>query len=133
MDSVLDLFDFSGKSGLPPDLPTSLDSSLDSAVARVEQAAAVENIPLLAEAFSALHALSGSDPYLERPGSALSVAVRHGHRATLEYLLARNVSVTSDAVETAVMAKDTWILDLLIKSGWEIDKPLGLTTPSALA
>nr|POF13108.1 putative ankyrin repeat protein [Quercus suber] len=33
----------------------------------------------------------------------------------------------------AVMAKDEWILDLLLRSGWEIDESLGLTTPLALA
>ncbi|KAK1087305.1 hypothetical protein LTR33_001125 [Friedmanniomyces endolithicus] len=133
MDSVLDLFDFSGKVGLQPNLPTVLDGSLDSAVARVEEAAAVGNTPLLAEALSDLQALPGSGPYLERPGGTLCIAARHGHREALDYLLARNVSVTPDAVTTAVIAKDEWILDLLLRSGWKIDEPLGLTTPSALA
>ncbi|KAK1092068.1 hypothetical protein LTR48_005077 [Friedmanniomyces endolithicus] len=133
MDSVLALFDFSGKVGLQLNLPTVLDGSLDSAVVRVEEAAAVGNTPLLAEALSNLQALPGSGPYLERPGGTLCIAARHGHREALEYLLARNVSVTPDAVTTAVIAKDEWILDLLLRSGWKIDEPLGLTTPSALA
>jgi len=88
---------------------------------------------MLVEALSDLHALPGSDPYLERPGSTLYVAARHGHREVLEYLLAQNVPVTPDAVITAVTAKDEWMLDLLLRSGWNIDESLGPTTPSALA
>lgn len=133
MDSVLDLFDFNVKSESQPSFPTVTDGSLDFAIARVEEAAAAENIPLLAQALADLRALPGSGPSLERPGSALCVAARQGHREAVEHLLAMNVSVTPDAVRAATLAKDEWMLDLLLKHGWDIDESLDLTTPSALA
>lgn len=133
MDSTLDLFDFSGTLDSQPNLPLVIDSSLDFAVARVEEAAALGNVLPLAEALSDLRALPGSEYYLERPGSALSVAIRHGHRETLEFLLAKNVLVSPDAVIAATTAKAKWILDLLLRNGWDINESLGWTTPSALA
>lgn len=132
MDSVLDLFDFSGKGDTQISLPTPVDGAIVSATAKVEEAAASGSVPLLSKALADLRALPGSETYREQPGSALYEAARHGHVDALEYLLASGVVVTPDAVTTAVEAKDKSMLDLLLRSGWDIDESLDLTTPSAL-
>ncbi|KAI7261115.1 hypothetical protein KC345_g9894 [Hortaea werneckii] len=137
MDSALAFFNFSATSVLQPELPpipdNTLDDKLNSAVARAEGAATAGGIPPLAEPLSDLRSLLGPNASLARLGSTLSLAVRRGHREVLKYLLAEDVPITADAVTAATIAKDEWMLDLMLSSGWNIDEPLGFTTPSALA
>lgn len=133
----MEFFNFSATSDLQPELPpipdNTLDDKLNSAVARAEGAATAGSIPPLAEALSDLRSLLGPNASLARLGSTLSLAVRRGHREVLKYLLAEDVPITADAVTAATIAKDEWMLDLMLSSGWNIDEPLGFTTPSALA
>ncbi|KAI7460602.1 hypothetical protein KC351_g17168 [Hortaea werneckii] len=137
MDPVLKVFDFSAefdsKLELPPIPDNTLDNRLDSAVARAEDPTTAGNIPRLAKALSDLRSLLGPNASFDRLSSTLSLATGHGHREVLKYLIAENVPITADAVTVATIAKDEWSLDLMLNSGWNIDEPLGLTTPSALA
>ncbi|KAI7281680.1 hypothetical protein KC343_g1238 [Hortaea werneckii] len=137
MDSVLELFDFSAKFDRGPELPpipdNTFDSRVNSAVARAEDATTAGNLSRLAKALSDLRSLLGPNASFDRLSSTLSLVTRHGHREVLKYLLAENVPITADAVTAAKVAKDEWMLDLMLSSGWNIDEPLGLTTPSALA
>lgn len=137
MDSVLELFDFNAKVDHKPELPpipnNTLDNRLDLAVARAKDATTAGNIPRLAKALSDLRSLLGPNASFGRLSSTLSLAVRRGHREVLRYLLAEDVPITADAVTAVTIAKDEWMLYLMLSSGWNINEPLGLTTPSALA
>lgn len=137
MDPVLEFFDFSAtfdrKPELPPISDNTLDKMLDSAAARAEDATTAGNIPRLAKALSDLRSLLRPNASFDRLSSTLSLATRHGHREVLKYLLAKSVPITADAVTAATIAKDEWMLDLMVNSGWNVVEPLGLTTPSALA
>lgn len=130
MDPILDMFDFNRAEDLLPAPPR---EDLESAVDRIERACIAGNAPLLAQEITQLRGLPESGPYLRRPGNAIALAVLHGHRAVLECLVTNSVAITPEAVKAATMAKDKWVLDLLLRSGWDINESLDYTTPSAMA
>ena len=130
MGPVLDMFDFDRAEDLLPAAPR---EDLESAVDRIEKACIAGNASLLAMELTRLRHLPEPGLYLSRPGNAMALAVLHGHRNLLEYLTASHVAITPDAVKAATLAKDKWVLDLFLRSGWDINESLDYTTPSAMA
>ncbi|RMZ75455.1 hypothetical protein DV738_g5471, partial [Chaetothyriales sp. CBS 135597] len=65
--------------------------------------------------------------------SSIYLATENQHHKTVEYLLKHGAPITTGVVAVATELRDTEMLKLLLRYGWDIDMTISPATPSAMA
>ncbi|RMD43045.1 hypothetical protein DV735_g2099, partial [Chaetothyriales sp. CBS 134920] len=126
---VLSLFDFESKNvphvhHNPPAEFFEPGNSLD----KIKKASAAGDLGCLIHEISLLP--FNPSKYL---GSSIYLAAENEHHKTVEYLLKHGAPITSAVVAVATELRDTEMLQLLLRYGWDIDMTISPATPSAMA
>lgn len=130
MDPILELFDFTSKQPHTECQPTPCFRDADGVLGRIKEASAAGDLSSLATELS--HSSRASD-IIEHLGGAVWLAIENRHYETVEYLLQHGAPTTATALKAATSMKDTKMLDLLLRNGYDIDMTIGPATPSAMA
>jgi hypothetical protein len=101
------------------------------------QAASAGDLEGVKEQFRQLFDSSKVPSVLEMPHPAwlydsLSIAIQRNHVEIVQYLLDRNVHDEDLPAELAVRARAFDILELFLKCGWDVNKPMGPNEPPIL-
>ncbi|KAK3635925.1 hypothetical protein LTR56_014463 [Elasticomyces elasticus] len=109
----------------------------DMNLARIEAAATAGDLEAVKDVFenAKTGSLGGTCTQTTKvsAGSALFLAVQHGWKDIVEYLLSEGMTVHATHIKVATNNRDTTVLELLFRHGWDINKPLHSGHPPALA
>ena len=133
MDTTLALFDFSATKGFDLNYNNTTLPDCERIVKKMEEASSQGNLLALAYCFGELQAIPGAECFTKGPDNSLLFAIDNKQESSIEFLLQMGVSVTTTDVKAATLAKDTYVLDLFLKHGWNINKQIDSSTPSLLA
>ena len=102
-------------------------------VSAIEQAAREGRLVAIKEAFAALRRTGVDQNWLQRPGSALFLAVEHTRKDVVDYLLSEGVHISSNPVKVATSKRNVAILELFLNHGGDVNEQTEWSIPPALA
>ncbi|KAK1077896.1 hypothetical protein LTR33_007698 [Friedmanniomyces endolithicus] len=130
---VLSALDFTTTDHETHNFASSNTPECDVDVEQLEVAAIAGDLEAVKSRMGKIKRSGGAEEAAVPSGSALMFAVDHGRKDVVEYLLSEGLTVHTTHVKVATIKRDTAVLELLFRHGWDVNTPIEWCVPTALA